>query len=78
MNLGLGQFGEACHQMRQSIAIAEEIIREFPLSRTLDHETRGSTFRPTLIRSMLIIRGNALIRVSSFYFVRLTLVTSIN
>jgi hypothetical protein len=56
--------------MRHAIAVAEAIDRAFPLSNTLDHDTRGNTFRPTLIRGLMIILGQSLIRVLSplYYF----------
>ena len=57
----LGKFGDACNQMRHAIAVAEAIDRGFPISATLDHDTRGNTFRPTLIRPMMIILGQAMI-----------------
>jgi hypothetical protein len=61
--MSLGKFGDACNQMRHAIAVAQAIDREFPISDTLTHETRGTTFRPTLIRSMMIALGQAIIRV---------------
>lgn len=72
----LGKFGDACHQLRHSIAvadsidrgfpflaIAEALDRGFPLSAKLDHTTRRSAFRPTLLRSMIVILGDAFLRI---------------
>src|SRR5271170_3943349 len=64
----LGLFGDGCHKMRRAITIAEGIDREFPLSSTLDHDTRGHTLRPTFIRGLKLTLGHTLIIV---YFRRL-------
>jgi hypothetical protein len=58
-----GHFGEACANMRRAIAIIEAIDGEFPLSSTLDKETRGSTFAPSLVRSFILVHANAIMRV---------------
>jgi len=64
MELMMGLHGDGSHKMRRAIAIAEAVNREFPLSSTLDHATRGNTLRPTFIRGLNLILGHALIIVS--------------
>jgi hypothetical protein len=49
--------------MRRAIAIIETLDREFPLSSTLDKETRGSTFTPSLVRGFYIVLGHAMLKV---------------
>ena len=53
--------------MRRAINIIEAIDREFPLSSTLDEETRGSTFTPSLVRSFILILANAILKVRSLF-----------
>lgn len=60
----IGRPGDACAQLRRGLLIAEAIDREFPLSATLSHETRGNTFMPSLIRSFYVLLGKAMIMVS--------------
>jgi len=59
--------GDACAQLRRAIAIAEAIIREFPLSPSLTNDIRGNTFAVTLMRSYYLLLGKAMIMVALHY-----------
>ena len=62
------QAGDACAHIKRGITIAEAIIREFPLSATLNAEMRGNTFAATLMRSFYLLLGKAMIMVFSLLF----------